>query len=40
MVIQKWHKGVTVRLMGWAELLQRYGITENGIRWVPLPQGS
>jgi hypothetical protein len=30
-VIQKWHKGVTDWLKGWAELMQRVGISENGI---------
>ena len=32
MVIRKWHKGVTVCLMGWAELVQGWGDPENGIR--------
>jgi hypothetical protein len=31
-VIQKWHKGVTDWLKGWAELMQRVGISENGIQ--------
>ena len=31
-VLQEWHKGVTVCLMGWAELMQGWGDVENGIR--------
>lgn len=40
MVIQKWHKGVTVKLMRVVELGQRYGITENGICLVVWAKSS